>query len=74
MLSIQMFIEQLVSKRLKIRVAVFITASARSATTHSMYLNRTLVAERAAFSLYFILFRSEHSLVVGVIYNQVKAM
>lgn len=68
-----MFIEQL-SKRLKVQVAVFITASAQSATTHSMYLNRTLVAERAAFSLYLILFRSEHSLVVGVIYNQVKAM
>lgn len=67
-LSIQMFVEQLIRRRLKVQVAVFVTASAWSAATHCMCLNRTQwVAEKAAFSLYFILFRSEHSLVVGVI-------
>lgn len=41
--SIQMFIEQLVCRRLKVQVSVFVTASvAQSATTHSMCLNRTL--------------------------------
>lgn len=41
-LSIQMFIEQLESKMFKVQVAVCITASACSATIHSVCLNRTL--------------------------------
>lgn len=71
MRSLQMFIEQLVCRRLKVQVGVSITALLWCVTTCSVCLSRTWntvwIGERVAFNLCFKLLESDCSFVLGVI-------